>query len=70
MSEAHKNISKDILLVNYDKNQIIYKQGDPGDCFYYILSGIVEVLMKKKLLSENENYLNYKEIEFEVFNKS
>lgn len=48
MSQAHKNISRDIQLVTYKNNEIIYKQGDFGNSFFYILSGTIDVFVTKR----------------------
>jgi CRP-like cAMP-binding protein len=61
MSQAHKNISKDIKLVNFKKNDIIYKQGDYGDSFFFILSGTIDIY---------KNIKNYDGTELLTFNES
>lgn len=65
MSEAHKNISRDIKLINFKKNDIIYKQGDYGDSFFFILSGTVDVFVTKNT-HEDLEFLNIEDKEKEV----
>lgn len=65
MSQAHKNIARDIQLLTCTKNETIYEQGDYGDSFFYILSGIVDVFIKKKDLDDADK-LNKHELEKEV----
>lgn len=66
MSEAHKNISKDIKLISFKKNNVIYKQGDYGDSFFYILSGTVDIFVNKNK-NEDVDLLNFNESVKEVF---
>ena len=42
-SIEHQNICGSITLVNCKPNDVIIKQGDQGDCLYYILHGIVSI---------------------------
>ena len=42
-SIEHQNICKTLILETYKPNDIIMKQGDKGECLYYILHGIVTV---------------------------
>ncbi len=42
-SIEHQNICGTITLSNYKPNEIIIKQGDIGDCLYYILHGLVAI---------------------------
>jgi CRP-like cAMP-binding protein len=48
MSNEHKLICKTMTLANFKPNDIIVKQGDPGDSFFYILSGIVKIVVSRK----------------------
>ena len=38
-----KVLASEIKVVQYEKNAVVYKQGDPGDNFYIIINGAVEV---------------------------
>jgi CRP-like cAMP-binding protein len=42
-SIEHQNICSTLTLVNFKPNEIIIKQGDIGDCLYYILHGLVSI---------------------------
>ena len=42
-SIEHQNICGTLTLANYKPNEIIIKQGDQGDCLYYILHGLVSI---------------------------
>jgi CRP-like cAMP-binding protein len=42
-SIEHQNICANLTLVNFKPNEIIIKQGDIGDCLYYILHGLVSI---------------------------
>ena len=42
-SIEHQNICGTITLANYNPNETIIKQGDIGDCLYYILHGLVSI---------------------------
>ena len=42
-SIEHQNICGTITLSNYKPNEVIIKQGDKGDCLYYILHGLVSI---------------------------
>lgn len=48
MSNEHKLICKSMGLAHYKPHEIIVKQGDPGDSFYYILNGIVKIIVSRK----------------------
>src|ERR1700712_2081853 len=48
MSMEHQNICKTMTLVHFKPNEVIVRQGDPGDSFFYILSGIVKIVVSKK----------------------
>jgi len=37
-----------MVLVQFNPNEVIVKQGDPGDSFFYILIGIVKIVVTKK----------------------
>lgn len=43
MNKIHKEICKYIYLRVFEKGEIIFKQGDEGDAYYYILRGNVEI---------------------------
>ena len=43
MSIEHQNICSTMTLKHYKPNDIIVRQGDPGDSFFYILSGTVNI---------------------------
>jgi hypothetical protein len=45
MSEMHKEICRKIFLKSYERGQIIFKQGDDGDAYYYVLRGCVDLYM-------------------------
>ena len=49
MSKDHENICSSIKLVNYKANEVIVKQGNKGDSFYHILTGIVKIIVSKKI---------------------
>lgn len=49
MSEEHENICRTMQLVHFKPNETIVKQGDVGDSFFHILSGIVKIVVSKKL---------------------
>ena len=40
-----------IMLVSYEAQEVVFKQGQAGDAFYIVYSGRVEVKIKKGLLS-------------------
>ena len=42
-SIEHQNICATLTLANFKPNEIIIKQGDIGDCLYYILHGLVSI---------------------------
>ncbi len=39
MSEMHKEICRKIYLKSYERGQIIFKQGDDGDAYFFVLRG-------------------------------
>ena len=43
MNKIHKEICKYISLRVYEKGEIIFKQGDEGDAYYYILRGLIDI---------------------------
>jgi hypothetical protein len=45
MSEMHKEICRKIYLKSYERGQIIFKQGDDGDAYYFVLRGCVDLYM-------------------------
>ncbi len=49
MSNEHKLICKSMTLCHFRPNEVIVKQGDPGDSFFYILTGIVKIIVSKKI---------------------
>lgn len=48
MTNEHQNICKTMNLVHFKPNEIIVRQGDPGDSFFYILNGSVKIVISKK----------------------
>ena len=42
-SIEHQHICKTLILETYKPNEVIMKQGDKGECLYYVLHGIVTV---------------------------
>lgn len=42
-SIEHQNICSSITLVTCKPNDIVIRQGDQGDCLYYILHGLVSI---------------------------
>ena len=42
-SIEHQNICSSLTLVTCKPNEVIIKQGDQGDCLYYILHGLVSI---------------------------
>ena len=45
MSHMHKEICKFIFIKSFDRGEIIFKQGDDGDAYYYVLRGGVDLYM-------------------------
>jgi len=66
MSEAHKNIIREIKLLTINKNESIYEQGDHGNSFFFILSGTIDIFGIEKN-NENEDCLNISEKEVFFF---
>lgn len=48
MTQEHQNVCKEMALVTFKPNEIIVKEGEPGDSFYYILNGMVKIITYKK----------------------
>lgn len=49
MSIEHQNICSQITYEFHKANEIVIKQGDKGDCLFYILRGIVNIKLSKKI---------------------
>ena len=49
MSIEHQNICQTMKICRYKPNEIIVKQGDPGDSFFYILTGTVNIRLTVKI---------------------
>ena len=49
MSVEHQNVCSTMTLHNYKPNEVIVKQGDPGDSFFYILHGTVNVRLATQI---------------------
>ena len=49
MSEEHEQICRTMQLVHFKPNETIVKQGDVGDSFFHSLTGIVKIVVSKKL---------------------
>ena len=70
MSIEHQNICSQITYEFHKANEIVIKQGDKGDCLFYILRGIVNIKLSKKIdtgiKSDTENkeqiQVNFKKI--------
>jgi CRP-like cAMP-binding protein len=43
-----------MTLVNFKPNEIVVNQGDPGDSFFYILTGLVKIVVSKKVEIGND----------------
>ena len=50
MSIEHQNICIAMTLKAFNPNEVIVKQGDPGDSFFYILLGTVNIVWLPKLI--------------------
>ncbi len=48
LTEEHLKICRSMILVHFNPNEVIVRQGDPGDSFFYILSGLVKIVVSKK----------------------
>ncbi len=49
MKQEHMNICREMTLVYYKPNEVIFRQGDPGDSFFIILSGLVKISITKQV---------------------
>ena len=49
MSVEHQNICATMTLQNFKPNEVIVKQGDPGDSFFYILHGTVNIRLATQI---------------------
>ena len=49
MSIEHQNICNTMTLKNFKPNEVIVKQGDPGDSFFYILHGTVNIRLATQI---------------------
>ena len=61
MSIEHQNICSTMTIHRYKPNETIVKQGEPGDSFFYILSGTVNIRLTYKIdtgLTSNEKKKN------------
>lgn len=45
MTNMHKEICKSIFTKSYERGEIIFKQGDDGDAYYFVLRGGVDLYM-------------------------
>ena len=45
MSKAHKEICRNMYAKTLERGEIIFKQGDEGDAYYFILRGSVDIYM-------------------------
>jgi len=61
MSIEHQNICATMTIHRYKPNEVIVKQGDPGNSFFYILNGTVNVRLTLNIdtgLNQNEKKKN------------
>jgi cAMP-dependent protein kinase regulator len=61
MSIEHQNICQTMTIHRYKPNEVIVKQGDPGNSFFYILNGTVNVRLTMNIdtgLNANEKKKN------------
>ena len=49
MSIEHQNICSTMTLAKFKPNEIIVQQGDPGNSFFYILLGTVNIRLRTVL---------------------
>ena len=49
MSMEHQNVCRTMTLKIFKPNEVIVKQGDPGDSFFYILHGTVNVRLATQI---------------------
>jgi hypothetical protein len=45
MSEMHREICKHIFIRTLERGEIIFKQGDEGDAYYFVLRGCIDLYM-------------------------
>lgn len=73
MKEEHMNICREMTLVHYKPNEVIVRQGDPGDSFFIILSGMAKVTITKFVdigLNGNRIMTEVIRIKLEIFKRS
>ena len=46
MTQTHKEICRQIYMKTFERGEIIFKQGDEGDAYYFILRGSVMLMHK------------------------
>eukprot|EP00943_MAST-04B_sp_MAST-4B-sp1_P006594 g6594.t1 len=57
--DAMDDICTNLQMRVYEKNSIVFRQGDPGDAFYIVLEGLVHVLINPEggfFKSKNEKF--------------
>lgn len=45
MSNMHKEICKNIFIKHFERGEIIFKQGDEGDAYYFVLRGAIDLYL-------------------------
>ena len=73
MSIEHQNICSTMTINRYKPNETIEKQGDPGDSFFYILTGTVNIRLTYNIdtgLTSNEKKKNEMNDEENIENKN
>jgi hypothetical protein len=45
MTDMHKEICRKMFARTYNKDQIVFKQGDEGDAFYFVLRGCIDLFI-------------------------
>ena len=73
MSIEHQNICSTMTIHRYKPNETIVKQGDPGDSFFYILTGTVNIRLTYNIdtgLTSNEKKKNDLNDEENIENKN
>ena len=45
MTKTHKEICRQIVMKTLERGEIIFKQGDEGDAYYFILRGSIDLYM-------------------------
>ena len=73
MSIEHQNICSTMTIHRYKPNETIVKQGDPGDSFFYILTGTVNIRLTYNIdtgLTSNEKKKNEMNDEENIENKN